>query len=70
MPRLTRREPKENLIVAKGAVEVSTAKERPVTLTEGDAILFEADVGHSYRNLGSAEAVLYLVMTYVEAVGS
>jgi transcriptional regulator with XRE-family HTH domain len=60
---------KENLIVARGAVEISTAKERPMTLAEGDAILFEADVRHSYRNLGSAEAVLYLVMTYVEAIG-
>jgi len=60
---------KENLIVAKGAIEIGTARERPVTLTEGDAILFEADVNHSYRNLGSTEAVLYLVMTYVEAVG-
>jgi transcriptional regulator with XRE-family HTH domain len=60
---------KENLIVAKGAVEISTAKERPITLAEGDAILFEADVRHSYRNLGSTEALLYLVMTYVEAIG-
>jgi transcriptional regulator with XRE-family HTH domain len=60
---------KENLIVARGAVEISTARERSVTLAEGDAILFEADVPHSYRNLGSAEAILYLVMTYVEAVG-
>ena len=60
---------KENLIVARGAVEISTAQDRPVTLAEGDAILFEADVRHSYRNLGSAEAVLYLVMTYVEAIG-
>lgn len=60
---------KENLIVSKGAIEISTAHDRPATLAEGDAILFEADVPHSYRNLGSTEAVLYLVMTYVEAVG-
>jgi mannose-6-phosphate isomerase-like protein (cupin superfamily) len=60
---------KENLIVTRGAVEIRTAKERPITLTEGDAILFEADVPHSYRNLGSTEAVLYLVMTYVEVIG-
>jgi len=60
---------KENLIVARGAVEISTAQNRPVTLAEGDAILFEADVPHSYRNLGSAETVLYLVMSYVEVVG-
>ena len=60
---------KENLIVAKGTVEITSARERPVTLSEGDAILFEAHVPHSYRNLTSAEAVLYLVITYVEAVG-
>jgi transcriptional regulator with XRE-family HTH domain len=60
---------KENLIVARGTVEIISGRERPVTLAEGDAILFEADVPHSYRNLTSVEAVLYLVMTYVEAVG-
>jgi transcriptional regulator with XRE-family HTH domain len=60
---------RENLIVAAGAVEIAVGKDRPHTLTEGDAILFEADVPHSYRNLGSTEAVLYLVMTYVEAIG-
>jgi transcriptional regulator with XRE-family HTH domain len=60
---------KENLIVASGAIEIATTHDRPVTLAEGDAILFEADVPHSYRNLGSTEAVLYLVMTYVEAIG-
>jgi transcriptional regulator with XRE-family HTH domain len=60
---------KENLIVARGTVEITSARERPVTLAEGDAILFEADMPHSYRNLTSLEAVLYLVMTYVEAIG-
>jgi len=60
---------RENLVVAKGAVEVTAGSERPLILTEGDAILFEADVPHSYRNLGIDEAVLFLVMTYVEAVG-
>jgi transcriptional regulator with XRE-family HTH domain len=60
---------KENLIVVRGTVEITSAHERSVILAEGDAILFEADVPHSYRNLTSVEAVLYLVMTYVEAVG-
>jgi transcriptional regulator with XRE-family HTH domain len=59
---------KENLLVAKGTIEITSGRERPVTLAEGDAILFEADVTHSYRNLTSLEAVLYLVMTYVEAI--
>jgi transcriptional regulator with XRE-family HTH domain len=59
---------KENLLVARGTVEITSGRDRPVTLAEGDAILFEADVPHSYRNLTSLEAVLYLVMTYVEVV--
>ena len=60
---------KENLIVVKGTMQITTDQIRPVTLAEGDAIVFEADVPHSYRNLASSEAVLYLVMTYVEAIG-
>jgi transcriptional regulator with XRE-family HTH domain len=60
---------RENLIVVKGAVEIYVEEQRPVVLAEGDAILFEADVPHAYRNLGSTEAVLYLVMTYVEVIG-
>ena len=60
---------RENLVVAKGTVEIKTGNERISTLAEGDAILFEADMPHSYRNLGSSEAVLYLVKTYVDAIG-
>ena len=60
---------RENLVVARGTVEIISGSGRPVTLSEGDAILFEADVPHSYRNLGTEEAILFLVMTYVEAIG-
>lgn len=60
---------RENLVVAKGAVEITAGAERPVVLSAGDAILFDADVPHSYRNLGAEEAVLFLVMTYVESIG-
>jgi muconate cycloisomerase len=35
-------------------------------LASGDAILFEADVPHTYRNPGTTEVVMYLVMTYAE----
>jgi quercetin dioxygenase-like cupin family protein len=58
----------ENLIVAKGTVEI-TVGHNPHRLAEGDAILFEADTPHSYRNAGSGEARLYLVVTYVEVIG-
>lgn len=60
---------RENLVVVRGTVEIVPAGEGPKVLAEGDAILFEADRPHIYRNLGSSEAVLYLVMTYVETVG-
>lgn len=56
----------ENLVVAKGTVEVTVGRESPLVLSEGDAILFEADKPHAYRNLTSTEAVIYLVMTYAE----
>jgi transcriptional regulator with XRE-family HTH domain len=55
---------KENIVVAKGSVEIIVGKEAPVQLDEGDAVDFLADVPHSYRNLGVVPAVLYLVMSY------
>jgi transcriptional regulator with XRE-family HTH domain len=58
----------ENLIVIRGEVEITVAGTAH-RLGEGDAILFEADSLHSYRNLGSAEARMYLVMTYIEVIG-
>jgi transcriptional regulator with XRE-family HTH domain len=53
----------ENLVVANGSLELTIGGERAL-LVQGDAILFQADVPHTYRNPGNAEAVLYLVMTY------
>jgi transcriptional regulator with XRE-family HTH domain len=60
---------RENLFVAKGIVEITAGAEKPATLAEGDAILFDADAPHIYKNLTANEAVLYLVMTYAESVG-
>jgi transcriptional regulator with XRE-family HTH domain len=57
----------ENLVLTQGAVEITIVEERHA-LAAGDAILFEADVVHSYRNPGTVEAVMYLVMTYAEKV--
>lgn len=59
----------ENIVVAKGEIEIRVGREQPHRLGEGDAILFEADVPHSYRNLGDGEVIAYLVMTYVETIG-
>jgi mannose-6-phosphate isomerase-like protein (cupin superfamily) len=58
----------ENLIVVQGALELERASELH-SLGAGDAIVFEADVPHVYRNPGKADAVMYLVMTYAETVG-
>ena len=58
----------ENLVVARGHVEVETGGAAQA-LQAGDAMVFEADTPHVYRNPGGTEAVMYLVMTYAEAVG-
>ena len=59
---------RENLVVAQGALEVTVDGELH-RLSAGDALVFDADVPHVYRNLGAVEAVMYLVMTYAEEVG-
>lgn len=55
----------ENLVVSAGVLElvVGTEVQR---LETGDAVVFEADVPHMYRNPGPREAVMYLVMTYAD----
>jgi transcriptional regulator with XRE-family HTH domain len=58
----------ENLVVSRGAVEIETGGVvHP--LGSGDAVVFEADTPHAYRNPGDVEALMYLVMTYAESVG-
>jgi transcriptional regulator with XRE-family HTH domain len=58
----------ENLVVSEGnvAIEVGGAAQ---ALGPGDAIVFEADEPHAYRNTGDVEALMYLVMTYADTVG-
>jgi transcriptional regulator with XRE-family HTH domain len=53
----------ENIVVSHGTVEILVAEERHLLAT-GDALLFQADVPHVYRNPADVEAVMYLVMTY------
>lgn len=55
----------ENLVVVEGAVEIVIAGEVR-RLEEGDAIVFQADVPHVYRNVGTRDALMYLVMTYAQ----
>jgi len=58
----------ENLVVASGALEIEVEGKKE-QLSAGDAIVFEADRPHVYRNRSGEETVLYLVMTYADTVG-
>ena len=60
---------RENLIVTAGRLELEVAGER-FELGKGDAIIFTADVPHSYVNPGHEECWMYLVMTYASRVKS
>ena len=55
----------ENLVVSEGQLQLLVAKDT-FRLEAGDAIVFEADVAHTYSNPGPKECVMYLVMTYAE----
>jgi transcriptional regulator with XRE-family HTH domain len=53
----------ENLVVANGSLE-TVVSDVHHSLLAGDAIQFEADVRHEYRNAVAAETILYVVTTY------
>ena len=57
----------ENLVVTSGSLELTAGAVRH-RLSTGDAIFFEADVPHSYRNPGSGPTTMYLVMSYANRV--
>jgi quercetin dioxygenase-like cupin family protein len=54
---------RENLIVTAGRLELHVGGQQ-FDLDRGDAIVFTADVPHSYVNPGGGECWMYLVMTY------
>jgi quercetin dioxygenase-like cupin family protein/lambda repressor-like predicted transcriptional regulator len=60
----------ENILVVRGALEIITGREPPYIIGEGDAIHFDADVPHSYRNIGDEEAVAHLVLAYEDIRGA
>ena len=57
----------ENLVVTTGEVEIEVSG-RKEQLGPGDAIVFQADVPHAYRNQAEGDSVMYLVMTYADPV--
>ena len=65
---LVNTDPAEDFIVTRGTLEMEVGTERHL-LAAGDAILFEADKPHVYRNVGPDDVQMYLVMTYAEEVG-
>ncbi len=58
----------ENLVIVRGEMEIEIAGQLR-RLGPGDAIFFQADQPHLYRNPGEDDATAYLVMTYVEPTG-
>lgn len=60
---------RENLVVASGTLELIVNGER-FHLDTGDAIVFGADVPHSYVNPQRDPCTVYLVMTYAHTVAS
>jgi transcriptional regulator with XRE-family HTH domain len=60
---------RENLVVTEGALAMVVAGSRH-ELSTGDAIVFEADVPHEYRNEGPGELRMYLVITYADGLTS
>jgi transcriptional regulator with XRE-family HTH domain len=57
----------ENLIVVSGEVEIKVGSDT-YRLGAKDAILFQADVPHVYRNVSDTTALMYLVMSYADPV--
>lgn len=57
---------RENLVVTAGRLKLVVGPDT-VVLEAGDAVLFSADVPHSYVNAGAEPCVMYLVMTYDES---
>lgn len=54
----------ENLTVHAGTIELLVGRDSPRRLSAGDWAQFQADVPHSYRNVGEEAASLYLVLYY------
>ncbi len=57
----------ENLVVNRGSIQIAVAG-GVHDLAAGDAIQFEADLPHSYRNTSAVEALMYLVMNYPDTM--
>ncbi len=57
----------ENVVVSSGSMQIEIGSETYL-LAGGDAVLFIADLPHTYRNRGPDTTLAYLVMTYPQSV--
>jgi transcriptional regulator with XRE-family HTH domain len=55
----------EYITVFAGEVEI-TAGEEKFVLRKGDSLRFQADVEHSYRNLGDEPVLMHLIIYYAD----
>ena len=58
----------QTLAVVMGQMEIAVAG-HVHPLNADDAMLLEADVRRSHRTIASARAAIYMVMTYIAAIG-
>ena len=61
---------KKTLVVVLGDVEVTVGEDSPSRLSEGDAILFNADTVHRLHNPGGKEAKAFLVVTGIDGAAT
>lgn len=57
----------ENIVVSQGTLLIEIGKERH-KLAAGDAIIYAADLAHTYENPGPIDTVAYMVMTYATEI--
>jgi len=58
----------ENIVVLSGKLEIFDGLDWH-QLAQQDAIVFEADLPHVYRNAGTSATIAYLVMSYADTIG-
>jgi quercetin dioxygenase-like cupin family protein len=58
-----RHEGQEFLFVLKGILELHTEFYNPLTLNQGDSILFDSSMGHHYVSLGDESAEILITMS-------
>ena len=61
---------KKSLVIVSGDLEITVGEDSPAHLSNGDAILFNADTPHHFHNSGDKEAKAFLVVTGLDNANS